>query len=101
MSVSRQAPAQDLGLSGPGLSQQQAHQRLQQDGPNELPVSKPRGAWVRLVAVVSEPMFVLLVACGAIYVALGDRNEAWMLLGFVLVVMGITFAQQHRTERSL
>src|ERR1019366_7027280 len=43
----------------------------------------------------------LLVACGAIYMVLGDRNEALMLLGFVFVVMGITFVQQRRTERSL
>jgi Ca2+-transporting ATPase len=46
-------------------------------------------------------MFLLLVACGAIYLALGDRNEALMLLGFVFIVMGITFVQQRRTERSL
>ena len=51
--------------------------------------------------VVAEPMFLLLVACGAVYMVLGDRNEALMLLGFVVVVMGITFAQQRRTERSL
>ena len=46
-------------------------------------------------------MFLLLVACGAIYMVLGDRGEALMLLGFVFVVMGITFVQQRRTERSL
>jgi Ca2+-transporting ATPase len=46
-------------------------------------------------------MFLLLVACGVIYMFLGDRNEALMLLGFVFVVMGITFFQQRRTERSL
>ena len=46
-------------------------------------------------------MFLLLVACGAIYMALGDRHEALMLLGFVFVVMGITFVQQRRSERSL
>ncbi len=51
--------------------------------------------------VVTEPMFLLLVACGVIYMVLGDRHEALMLLGFVFVVMGITFVQQQRTERSL
>jgi Ca2+-transporting ATPase len=33
--------------------------------------------------------------------ALGDRQEALMLLGFVFVVMGISFVQQRRSERSL
>ena len=31
----------------------------------------------------------MLVACGAIYLVLGDVEEASMLLGFVFVVMGI------------
>jgi Ca2+-transporting ATPase len=84
-----------------GLSEVQAHQRLAQDGPNELPTSRPRSVMRLLRDVVSEPMFLLLVACGAIYMVLGDLNEALMLLGFVFVVMGITFVQQRRTERSL
>ena len=84
-----------------GLSALEARQRLERDGSNELPTSKPRGVLRLLADVVSEPMFLLLVACGAIYMVLGDRNEALMLLGFVFVVMGITFFQQRRTERSL
>jgi Ca2+-transporting ATPase len=84
-----------------GLSEAQARQRLAQDGANELPVSKPRGVLRLLRDVVTEPMFLLLVACGALYMVLGDRQEALMLLGFVFVVMGITFVQQRRAERSL
>ncbi|HAL39607.1 MAG TPA: ATPase [Polaromonas sp.] len=84
-----------------GLSEIDARQRLARDGPNELPSSRPRGVLRLLRDVVSEPMFLLLVACGAIYMVLGDSNEALMLLGFVFVVMGITFVQQRRTERSL
>jgi len=84
-----------------GLSDADARRRLAEDGPNELPVSRPRGVLRLLREVVTEPMFLLLVACGAIYMALGDRHEALMLMGFVFVVMGITFVQQRRTERSL
>jgi len=84
-----------------GLKEADARARLARDGPNELPVSRPRSVLRLLRDVVSEPMFLLLVACGAIYMVLGDRGEALMLLGFVFVVMGITFVQQRRTERSL
>jgi Ca2+-transporting ATPase len=84
-----------------GLRDTEARARLAQDGPNELPASRQRGAWHLLRDVTTEPMFLLLVACGAIYLVLGDRHEALMLLGFVFVVMGITFVQQQRTERSL
>lgn len=84
-----------------GLTALEAAERLARDGPNALPVSKPRGFLRLLIDVVAEPMFLLLVACGAIYMLLGDRQEALMLLGFVFVVIGITFVQQRRTERSL
>jgi P-type Ca2+ transporter type 2C len=84
-----------------GLSDAEARERLAHDGPNELPVSRPRSVLRLLRDVLAEPMFLLLVACGGIYMLLGDRNEALMLLGFVFVVMGITFVQQRRTERSL
>lgn len=43
----------------------------------------------------------LLAACGTIYLLLGDKQDALMLLGFVFVVMGITFVQQRKTERAL
>lgn len=84
-----------------GLTDAEVQTRLTRDGPNELPVSRPRSVARLLLDVVTEPMFLLLVACGVIYLALGDRNEALMLLGFVFVVMGISFVQQRRTERSL
>ncbi len=46
-------------------------------------------------------MFLLLVAGGLVYLLLGDLQEALMLLGFVFVVMGITFYQERKTERAL
>ena len=84
-----------------GLSEPAARQRLAQDGPNELPAAKPRGLLRLLREVATEPMLLLLVACGVVYGLLGDAQEALMLLGFVFVVMGISFAQQRRSERSL
>ncbi|OYY67219.1 MAG: ATPase [Burkholderiales bacterium 28-67-8] len=86
---------------GAGLSVEEAALRLARDGPNELPAAAAGGAWHALRAVVGEPMFLLLAGCGAIYLLLGDRHEALMLMGFVVVVMGITFVQRQRTEHSL
>ena len=48
-----------------------------------------------------EPMFLLLIACGSIYLVLGDLEEALMLLAFVFVIMGITFYQERKTENTL
>ncbi|MDL2354269.1 MAG: cation-translocating P-type ATPase [Pseudomonadota bacterium] len=84
-----------------GLAEAEAARRLRQDGPNALAVSKQRSLLRLLAEVLAEPMFLLLVACGLIYLMLGDRGEALMLLGFVFVVMGITFSQQRRAENAL
>jgi Ca2+-transporting ATPase len=84
-----------------GLSDAAAEARLTADGYNELPSAKPRSPLVIAWGVVREPMFLLLMACSAIYLILGSREEALMLLGFVLVVMGITLYQERKTERAL
>ena len=84
-----------------GLTAAEAADRLARDGPNELPASSRKGALRLLRDVLLEPMFLLLVACGTLYLALGNREEALMLLGFVFVTMGISFFQQRRAERSL
>ena len=84
-----------------GLSERQAQEVLEKEGYNEIPSAKNRSTIAIIVEVVREPMFLLLVACGAIYLILGDIREAFMLLGFVFVVIGITFYQERKTERAL
>ena len=84
-----------------GLSAQDAAQRLTADGPNELSPPQRRGFWKILREVASEPMLQLLVAAGMIYLLLGDRGEALMLLAFVAVTLIISISQEHRTERVL
>ena len=84
-----------------GLTDHEASRRLAEEGPNELPSAKPRNVFAIAVSVVREPMFMLLVACGSIYLLLGSRQDALMLLGFVFVIMGITFVQERKTERAL
>ena len=84
-----------------GLSEAEAAARLQAEGFNELPSAKPRSIFAIAWEVVREPMFLLLVACGVVYLVLGDREEALMLMGFVFVVMGITLYQERKTERAL
>ena len=87
--------------SAVGLSAREAAARLARDGFNELPTARPRNLLAIAAGVAREPMFLLLIACGAIYLLLGDRGEAAMLLGFVLVIICITFVQEHKTERAL
>jgi len=84
-----------------GVSKKEASDLLQKEGYNELPSSKPKSVFNIAFGVVKEPMFLLLVACGALYLILGDIQEGLMLLSFVFVVMGIEFYQEKKTEKAL
>ena len=84
-----------------GLTEAEARSRLARHGINELPRRKRRDLLRIALEVVREPMLLLLVAGGTIYLALGDLNEALILLVSVFVVIGITIYQERKTERAL
>ena len=84
-----------------GLTDTEVAARVEKFGKNELPASKSKSIWGTAWNVVREPMFLLLLTCGALYLLLGDVQEALMLLGFVFVVLGITLYQERKTERAL
>ncbi|MBF0543242.1 MAG: cation-translocating P-type ATPase [Candidatus Riflebacteria bacterium] len=84
-----------------GLTEAEAKELFIENGPNELPGSQPKTFLHIAFEVASEPMFLLLVACGILYLILGDHEEAFMLLGFVFVIMSITLVQENKTERAL
>ena len=89
------------GRLSAGLSAAEAARRLAAEGPNQLPGSAPKSTAAIVLSVLTEPMFLMLLAAGGIYLALGDRAEALFLLGFVFVVIGITLVQERRTQRAL
>lgn len=84
-----------------GLTSGEAAIILREEGPNELPSAGRRGNLRIAFDVLHEPMFLLLVACGGIYLAVGDMQEALMLLAFIFFVMGITLYQERKTEQAL
>ena len=84
-----------------GLSSAEAARRLDTEGPNLLPGNAPKSTLAIVRDVLTEPMFLMLLTAGGIYLALGDRAEALFLLGFVFVVIGITLAQERKTQRAL
>ena len=84
-----------------GISQSQAEALLREHGFNELPAAKPKRIGQIALEVIREPMFLLLLGCASVYFLLGDFSEGIILLSWVLVIIGITFYQHRKTERSL
>jgi Ca2+-transporting ATPase len=84
-----------------GLDSVTATQRLAEEGPNDIGIAQRRTLQTIAREVASEPMFLLLLAAGAIYLLIGDTFEALVLMGFVLVIMAITVLQERRTDNAL
>jgi Ca2+-transporting ATPase len=84
-----------------GLSNEEAAKRLREDGYNELLSQKKQSLLSIFLNVLHEPMLVLLLGAGMIYLIIGEVNDALILLLFVFVVVGITFNQERKTERAL
>ena len=84
-----------------GLSREEATQRLQAEGPNELPRGRRRTLGRIVLEAARDPMSQFLLAGVAIYLLLGDVHEALLLGLFVLVTIGLSVVQQQRTERVL
>ncbi len=84
-----------------GLSDTEAAERLRRDGPNALPPRQRRGLRGIVIEVVSEPMFAMLVAGAALYLALGETGDGLLLLSAVLMVISLTLYHERRTGRAL
>lgn len=95
------APIAPVVESDGGLSAAQAAQRLAEDGPNALPGGQRRSLLSIAIETVREPMFLLLLAAGTLYLVFGDLQEGLTLFGFVLVTLALTLYQEGKTERAI
>ncbi len=96
-------PADPDTLAGAaeGLSSATAARRLAEDGPNALPGGQHRSLLSIARDTAKEPMFLLLLAAGTLYLTFGDLQEGLTLFGFVLVTLGLTLYQEGKTERAI
>ncbi|WP_087660222.1 cation-translocating P-type ATPase [Caballeronia humi] len=84
-----------------GLTSESAELLRGRFGKNIVESQQGRSWWKTARDVLSEPMFILLLAASLIYFVIGDASEAFLLLGFVLAIVALTAVQSHRTARVL
>ena len=84
-----------------GLTDGQVRERQSRYGPNEIPHRDKRSLPRIISEVLREPMLALLLAAGFIYLLLGDRLEAILLLLFATFSVAISVIQETRSERVL
>jgi len=85
----------------PGLTTAEAQQLQQQFGKNELVQEKQSNFLRKILQVVAEPMFLLLIGAAIIYFILGEPGDGAIMLLFVVVIISIEVIQEWKTDQTL
>ena len=84
-----------------GLSSKEAQKRLARDGKNTLRQSRKVRPFAIFICQFKDFLTLVLIACTAVTLMLGDYTEA-LAIGVIVLCNGIMgFFQEYRTERTL
>lgn len=84
-----------------GLTTDEAKALQSQYGKNELTAQKKEGFVKRLLAIISEPMFLLLIIAAVIYFILGEPRDGLIMLVFVIGNISIEAIQEWKTDKTI
>lgn len=84
-----------------GLTAVEAKQLQQQYGKNELTTQKRVSFLKKVLHIICEPMFLLLIATAIIYFILGEPRDGAVMLIFVAGVISIDIIQEWKTDKTL
>jgi Ca2+-transporting ATPase len=84
-----------------GLTTSKAKQLQEQFGKNELVAEKKESFLHKILHVISEPMFILLIVAAIIYFILGEPKDGAIMLIFVVGIISIEVIQEWKTDKTL
>jgi Ca2+-transporting ATPase len=84
-----------------GLTTAEAAQLQLQYGKNELAQSKKESFIRKVLHIIGEPMFLLLIAAAIIYFILGEPRDGAIMLIFVIGIISIDIIQEWKTDKTL
>jgi magnesium-transporting ATPase (P-type) len=90
-----------LAATPNGLSSEEARRRLEQHGPNALPVTQRPHPLRRLLAQFHNALIYFLLAGAAAAWSLGHQIDAFVILAVVLVNAVVGFVQEGKAEKAL
>ena len=91
----------NTGVPDTGLTNEQAKQLQARYGRNELTPKKKMGFARKVLRILAEPMFLLLLVAALIYFILGEPRDGAIMLVFVLGVISIDVIQEWKTDQTL
>lgn len=91
----------NVGVPLGGLTNEQARKKQIEYGRNELTPQKKTSFISKVLHIVAEPMFLLLLVAAVIYFILGEPRDGAIMLIFVVGVISIDVIQEWKTDRTL
>lgn len=84
-----------------GITSAEAKRLQEQYGKNELTSQKKESFFKKVLHIISEPMFLLLIVAAIIYFILGEPRDGAIMLIFVVGIISISIIQQWKTDKTL
>ena len=84
-----------------GLSSIEAKKLQEQYGKNELIPVKKESFLRKILHIICEPMFLLLIIAAIIYFILGEPRDGAVMLIFVIGIISIDVIQEWKTDKTL
>lgn len=84
-----------------GLTEEQVIELRKKYGLNEIVGVKKKSFIYKIIHIICEPMFLLLIIASSIYFLLGQPRDGIIMLVFVFAVITIDIVQQWKTDKTL
>lgn len=84
-----------------GLTKDEARVLQEKFGKNRLVPEKKENFFLKIIQVLKEPMFLLLIAAAVIYFLLGEPRDGTIMLVFVVGIISIDVIQEWKTDKTL
>jgi len=84
-----------------GLAQEEAEARLQKEGPNRLSPTQQKPLWLRLLQQFDNPLLITLLLVGAIKLAIGDPQDALVIISVTCINAVIGTVQEGKAESAI
>ncbi len=84
-----------------GLTSIQVKEAQERFGKNQLTAEKKESLFRKIIEVIAEPMFLLLLVASIIYFILGEPRDGAIMLVFVLGIITIDVIQEWKTDKTL
>jgi P-type Ca2+ transporter type 2C len=89
-----------LGCDDKGLSAEQAAERLERFGPNELPDKPPPPFWLVFIRQFNNPLIYILAAAAVFSIGVGEFTDAGFIGAVMLLNALIGGVQEWRAEKA-